>query len=131
WTNPFLAPDESSQRVVAGGAASVLHVDLLLAWIQVEAALDILGGGEAALEEARSRPPAYLSTIRCSAPDPSAPPTIPEPHESPHNISAPDSVRDVPVPPPSSSASVVDVTWEARQALIEEWERATPVVAGF
>jgi|GEM_PF-305804 len=64
--------ETSANRAGSGATASVLHVDLLLAWIQLEAVLDLVAAGEAALEEARSRPPAYLSTTRASAIDPAA-----------------------------------------------------------
>lgn len=57
-----VAPAEPS-NAAANVMTSVLHVDLLLAWIQVEAVMDLITAGDVALEEARSRPPAYLSTL--------------------------------------------------------------------
>lgn len=179
--------------------ASVLHVDLLLAWIQVEAVMDLLAAGDAALEEARSRPPAYWSTAagrreqaalakgdpiserelaKLNAPDPSAPralettpdvtmglpndtsrelPSSPstidieEPitkevdefpeEEASTEVSAPDFSEEAgapgtgPVAPAPSSArsvaAVLEATWASREALLTEWELATPVVQGF
>src|SRR5690606_36638330 len=61
------ADGETADGAGAGATAAVLHVDLLVAWIQLEAVLDLVAAGDAALEEARSRPPAYLSTVSAAS----------------------------------------------------------------
>jgi hypothetical protein len=98
--------------------------------------MDLLAGAEAALEEARSRPPAYLSTRRYSSPDPSAPRISVPPDSSAEGITSPVSV----VPAPISSTGVdlsqeaqaaAAVPWATREAVLSEWELSIPVVDGF
>jgi glycosidase len=143
--------------------ASVLHVDLLLAWIQVEAVLDLLAAAEPAVQAAMTRPPTPSQAEREAEPReaepvvetlPSATAGVaPATAEASAPAAAPPVAASTAVTAPASSAAVVpqpssiavdanvavprapvDVTpamWAAREALVTEWELATPLVEGF
>lgn len=133
--------EPSQTGTAAVVTASVLHVDLLLAWIQVEAVMDLIAAGDAALEEARSRPPAYLSTLKGTSPA-DAPAsaatveTIAEPAAA-APLTSKDATTDtakatVASPAPAAEAhGAVEATWATREALLAQWELATPLVEGF
>ncbi|MBX3204431.1 MAG: hypothetical protein KF764_05150, partial [Labilithrix sp.] len=66
-----VAPDASDAGVAEGappGDASVLHVDVLLALIQVEAVLDLLAAAEPAVAAARARPSPKPEAARAAEP---------------------------------------------------------------
>jgi hypothetical protein len=98
--------------------------------------MDLLAGADAALEEARSRPPAYLSTRKVAAPDPSAPQIELPIDESAEGISAP-AGDDVPL----EKSSRVDLSREAlepasvalttREATLATWDLYKPLVEAF
>jgi glycosidase len=133
---------------------SVLHVDLLLATLQVEAVLELLAAGDDAFEEARSRPPAYLSARGPivfrepidSDPDAAQPPpdeeaAAPEKEEEQTPLSqrvtatgadleaAEDEVPDAEPTEPDLPAP--SLGWSERETLIEKWHLATAILEAF
>jgi glycosidase len=147
-----IAEPEPSDNAAGSVITSVLHVDLLLAWIQVEAVMDLITAGDVALEEARSRPPAYLSTLAGRA-DPSqalfsnvpSEPALSEPRALPSSeprmppattshpsLSSGEALPSEPRAPAASAAQAVfNATWASRERILAEWELAIPVLEGF
>jgi hypothetical protein len=130
---------------------TVLHVDLLLALIQVEAVLDLLQEAEPAMEAARSQA-TTAELERASAPtliETEAASTVATEkagagiaaHESVTEVDLPGPVVNAPssevLPAASDAAATTTATgitpamWPKREALLAEWELATPVVEGF
>ena len=107
------------------GDASVLHVDLLLALIQVEAVLDLLAGAEPAVAAAMTRP---VSTSEAehgvTIGGPVHPPSeVTEAERAPAPVAAAEVV--------SAPPAITPAMWTAREAAIAQWELATPLTAGF
>jgi glycosidase len=114
----------------AEGDASVLHADLLLALIQLEAVIELLAGAEPATLAAMARPPAETRAERedttareAVKPAPSGPVSVPA-----SSGTAPEAV---PVSESAPAPAVSPATWADREALIAEWDLATPLVQGF
>jgi hypothetical protein len=124
-------PDESSEPVdgeTTDGAgltatASVLHVDLLLAWIQLEAVLDLLAAGDAAIEQARSRPPAYLSTLAAAV----EPATALVEHEPEPETTAAEPVAPEPARTEAKEEEPAEAKEEEREAKEEPAKTAEEV----
>jgi glycosidase len=147
----FLHPEPSAPAPLA----SVVHVDLLLATIHVEAVLELLAAGDDAFEEARSRPPAYLSArgpilfreppdSDRDAAEPEAAESEPEREDEELEEETPISQRvtatgadleaaqDLPeVAPTEPDLPAATLPWSQRETLIEKWHLATPVFDAF
>ncbi len=138
-----------------------LHLDLLIASLQLEAVIELLAAGADALETARAKPPEYLTagTI-VFRPEPrrtSSVPTMPEIEpdfslEGTAEARAPQAVDGATEPPlevlpvtpefepeaaspedddAAISADWTGLSWATRESLLEEWALATPILEAF
>ncbi len=124
---PNVAGAADASNGIAGVAmASVLHVDLFLAWIQIEAVMDLIVAGDVAIEEARSRPPAYLSTLAGWA-DPSQA-LVSHLPSAPNIVPAPPTTHELEVAGETEIESELDVELAASEsaAVVVPGRGATP-----
>jgi glycosidase len=181
-TKALESPEEEPALASSASDGSVLHADMLLGLIQIEAILDLLTEVEPALVNATAKReetlPDVTSTNDASAADDaaamlaveeveaSAPPALPSTAKVLPQVEASTGVlpadrstaklpeparssatalQSAPVLPPSTaslpeaSVSVASIEtpivtptmWATREALLEEWELATPLVEAF